>query len=213
LLWFGWFGFNAGSALGAGPLAASAFATTNTASAVAGLAWILLDAVRGKKPSALGFCIGAVVGLVAITPAAGFVTIPSSLFIGTFAAIISNVVAHWKTKTTLEDTLDVFPCHGVGGAVGMLMTGLLANQAVNAANTTGNGLFFGFEPTLFITHLEAMAIVMVFTFVGSLALLKLTDLIMGLSVTPEEKKFGSDYSQHGENLYPMDYSSLEEKVA
>jgi Amt family ammonium transporter len=213
LLWFGWFGFNAGSALGAGPLAASAFATTNTASAVAGLAWILLDAVRGKKPSALGFCIGAVVGLVAITPAAGFVTIPSSLFIGTFAAIISNVVAHWKTKTTLEDTLDVFPCHGVGGAVGMLMTGLLANQAVNAANTTGNGLFFGFEPTLFITHLEAMAIVMVFTFVGSLALLKLTDLIMGLSVTPEEKKVGSDYSQHGENLYPMYYSSLEEKVA
>jgi Amt family ammonium transporter len=211
LLWFGWFGFNAGSALGAGPLAASAFATTNTASAAAGLAWILFDATRGKKPSALGFCIGAVVGLVAITPAAGFVTIPSSLFIGTFAAMISNIVVHWKSKTSLEDTLDVFPCHGVGGAVGMLMTALLANTAVNGANTTGNGLFFG-ETVLFIAHMKALVIVAVYTFVGSMILLKVTDLIFGLSVTPEEKKVGSDYSQHGENLYPMDFSSLKEKV-
>jgi Amt family ammonium transporter len=211
LLWFGWFGFNAGSALSAGPLAASAFATTNTASAAAGLAWILFDATRGKKPSALGFCIGAVVGLVAITPAAGFVTVPSSLFIGTFAAMISNIVVHWKAKTTLEDTLDVFPCHGVGGAVGMLMTALLAHTAVNSANTTGNGLFFG-ETVLFIAHLKALVIVAVYTFVGSMILLKVTDLIFGLSVTPEEKKVGSDYSQHGENLYPMDFSSLKEKV-
>lgn len=211
LLWFGWFGFNAGSALSAGTLAASAFATTNTASAAAGLAWILFDATRGKKPSALGFCIGAVVGLVAITPAAGFVTVPSSLFIGTFAAMISNIVVHWKAKTTLEDTLDVFPCHGVGGAVGMLMTALLAHQAVNGANTTGNGLFFG-ETVLFIAHLKALVIVAVYTFVGSMILLKVTDLIFGLSVTPEEKKVGSDYSQHGENLYPMDFSSLKEKV-
>src|SRR6188474_1240478 len=164
LLWFGWFGFNAGSALGANSLAASAFATTNTASAAAGLAWILFDAVRGKKPSALGFCIGAVVGLVAITPAAGFVTIPSSLFIGTFAAMISNFVISWKSKTSLEDTLDVFPCHGVGGAVGMLMTALFAHQAVNAANTTGNGLFFG-ETVLFIAHLKALGIVVGYTFV------------------------------------------------
>ncbi|HEY9005725.1 ammonium transporter [Ohtaekwangia sp.] len=211
LLWFGWFGFNAGSALAAGPLAASAFATTNTASAAAGLAWILFDAVRGKKPSALGFCIGAVVGLVAITPAAGFVTIPSSLFIGTFAAIISNVVVSWKSKTSLEDTLDVFPCHGVGGAVGMIMTALLAHTAVNSANTTGNGLFFG-ETTLFIAHLKALVVVVAYTFIGSMILLKVTDLIFGLNVTPEEKKVGSDYSQHGENLYPMDFSSLKEKV-
>src|SRR5688572_552809 len=196
LLWFGWFGFNAGSAVSAGALAASAFATTNTASAAAGLAWILFDATRGKKPSALGFCIGAVVGLVAITPAAGFVTIPSSLFIGTFAAIISNIVVSWKSKTSLEDTLDVFPCHGVGGAVGMLMTALFAHQAVNAANTTGNGLFFG-ETVLFIAHLKALVIVIGFTFFGALVLLKITDLIFGLSVSPEEKKVGSDYSQHG----------------
>jgi len=202
LLWFGWFGFNAGSALGAGPLAASAFATTNTASAAAGLAWILFDAARGKKPSALGFCIGAVVGLVAITPAAGFVTIPSSLFIGTFAAIISNVVVHWKSKTSLEDTLDVFPCHGVGGTVGMIMTGLLANTAVNAANTTGNGLLFG-EFGLFKVHMIALVIVIAFTFVGSFLLLKLTDLISPLKVSPEDKKIGSDFAQHGENLYPV----------
>lgn len=211
LLWFGWFGFNAGSALSAGPLAASAFATTNTASASAGLCWVLFDAVRGKKPSALGFCIGAVVGLVAITPAAGFVTIPSSLFIGTVAALISNVVVHWKTKTSLEDTLDVFPCHGVGGAVGMIMTALLANTAVNSGNTTGNGLFFG-ETTLFTAHLIALAIVVAFTFVGSLIILKITDLISTLKVSPEEYKVGQDYSQHGENLYPYDLSTAKDAI-
>jgi Amt family ammonium transporter len=211
LLWFGWFGFNAGSALGAGPLAASAFATTNTASAAAGLCWVLFDAVRGKKPSALGFCIGAVVGLVAITPAAGFVTIPSSLFIGTVAALISNVVVHWKSKTTLEDTLDVFPCHGVGGAVGMLMTGLLANTAVNSANTTGNGLLFG-ETSLFTVHLIALAIVIAYTFIGSLIILKVTDLISSLKVSAEDKKVGQDFSQHGENLVPFDLSTAKEAI-
>jgi len=211
LLWFGWFGFNAGSAMGAGPLAASAFATTNTASAAAGLCWVLFDAVRGKKPSALGFCIGAVVGLVAITPAAGFVTIPSSLFIGTVASLISNVVVHWKSKTSLEDTLDVFPCHGVGGAVGMLMTGILAHQSVNSANTTGNGLLFG-EFGLFQIHLIALAIVIAYTFVGSLIILKITDLISPLTISAEEKKVGQDVSQHGENLVPFDLSLSKEAV-
>lgn len=211
LLWFGWFGFNAGSALGAGPLAASAFATTNTASAAAGLCWVLFDSVRGKKPSALGFCIGAVVGLVAITPAAGFVTIPSSLFIGTVAALISNVVVHWKSKTTLEDTLDVFPCHGVGGLVGMVMTGLLANTAVNGANTTGNGLLFG-ETTLFTAHMIALAIVVAYTFIGSMIILKITDLISPLKVSAEDKKIGQDYSQHGENLIPFDLSTAKEAL-
>jgi Amt family ammonium transporter len=211
LLWFGWFGFNAGSALTAGALAASAFATTNTASAAAGLAWILFDMAKGKKPSAIGFCIGAVVGLVAITPAAGFVTIPSSLFIGTFAAIISNIVVTWKsTKTSLEDTLDVFPCHGVGGAVGMIMTGLLATQAVNGANTTGNGLFIDGSTHLIVTHLLALVIVVAFSFFGSLLLLKVTDLISPLKVSAEEKKAGSDYSQHGEKLFPLDFTMKEE---
>lgn len=206
LLWFGWFGFNAGSAMGANALAASAFATTNTASAAAGLCWILFDAVRGKKPSALGFCIGAVVGLVAITPAAGFVTIPSSIFIGTFAALISSIVVHWKSKTSLEDTLDVFPCHGVGGLVGMVMTGLLANTAVNSGNTTGNGLFFG-ETALFTTHMIALVIVVAFTFVGSFIILKVTDLISALSISPEEREVGQDLSQHGENVFQFDLTT------
>jgi Amt family ammonium transporter len=198
LLWFGWFGFNAGSAMSAGVLAASAFATTNTASAAAGLAWILFDAVRGKKPSALGFCIGAVVGLVAITPAAGFVTIPSSLFIGTFASLISNVMVHWKTtRTSLEDTLDVFPCHGVGGAVGMVMTGLLAHTSVNGANTTGNGLFFG-ETTLFLIHMKALAIVIAYTFIGSLIILKVTDLISSLHAHPAKEKAKHAYAETSE---------------
>jgi Amt family ammonium transporter len=203
LLWFGWFGFNAGSALSAGTLAASAFATTNTAAAAAGLAWVLFDAARGKKPSAVGFCIGSVVGLVAITPAAGFVTIPSSLFIGTFASIISNVVVHWKSKTSLEDTLDVFPCHGVGGAVGMVMTALLANTAVNAANTTGNGLFFG-DTALFIVQIKALGIVVAYTLVGSFIILKIVDLIFNLRVSAEDKVVGQDFSQHGENVQAFD---------
>ena len=199
LLWFGWFGFNAGSALSAGTLAASAFATTNTAAAAAGLAWILFDAARGKKPSAIGFCIGSVVGLVAITPAAGFVTIPSSLFIGTFASLISNVVVHWRSTTSLEDTLDVFPCHGVGGTVGMVMTALLANVAVNAANTTGNGLLFG-DTTLFLVQMKALVIVIGYTLAGSFAILKFVDLIFNLRVTAREKEVGSDFAQHGENV-------------
>jgi Amt family ammonium transporter len=199
LLWFGWFGFNAGSAVGASSLAASAFATTNTAAAAAGLAWILFDAFKGKKPSAMGFCIGVVVGLVAITPAAGFVGISVSIFIGVAAAIISNLVVSWRARTTIDDTLDVFPCHGVGGMVGMMMTGIFAHTAINAANTTGNGLFYG-ESTLFLTHLSGLGIVVTFAFVGSFILLKVTDLISPLAVSEEEETLGLDVSQHDEQL-------------
>jgi Amt family ammonium transporter len=198
LLWFGWFGFNAGSAVGASALAVTAFATTNTASAAAGLSWIFFDALRGKKPSALGFCIGAVVGLVAITPAAGFVTVPHSIFIGTIAAVISNLVAHWKTKTSLDDTLDVFPCHGVGGMVGMLMTGIFASKGINSA-LVDEGLFFG-GTTLFVNHLIALVGVSLFAFVASFILLKVTDLISPLRVTSEEEAEGLDKSQHDEVL-------------
>lgn len=199
LLWFGWLGFNGGSAVSAGALAVSAFANTNTASAAAGLAWVLFDVVKGKKPSALGFCIGAVVGLVAITPACGFVTVPHSIVIGVVAALISNLVANWKTKSSLHDTLDVFPCHGVGGMMGMLMTGIFANTAVNTANTTGNGLFFG-ETKLFVVHLIALVAVSAFAFVGSYLLLLITNTISPLKVSEEEYKMGLDLSQHGENL-------------
>ncbi|SFE37108.1 ammonium transporter [Spirosoma endophyticum] len=198
LLWFGWFGFNAGSAVGATPLAASAFATTNTAAAAAGLAWVLFDAAKGKKVSALGFCIGAVVGLVAITPAAGFVTIPTAIFIGTIGSMVSNYVAHLRSKSTLDDTLDVFPCHGVGGMVGMLMTGIFASKSVNAA-VVDEGLAFG-QTKLFITHIIALVGVSVFAFVMSYALLKVTDLILPLRVTADDEKVGLDVSQHDEFL-------------
>lgn len=190
MLWFGWFGFNAGSALAASETAALAFATTNTASASAMLAWIFFDAVRGRKPSALGACIGAVVGLVAITPAAGYVTIGASIFIGTVASVISNYAVHWKSKSTLDDTLDVFPCHGVGGIVGMTATGLFANQV---------GLVFG-SPKVFLYHLLALVIVSAYTFGGSFVLYKLTDRIIPLRVDDEQEEIGLDISQHGETV-------------
>lgn len=198
LLWFGWFGFNAGSALGANSLAAVAFATTNTAAGAAGIAWVLFDAARGKKVSALGFCIGVVVGLVAITPAAGFVSIPHALVIGVVASIISNYLAHYKTKTALDDTLDVFPCHGVGGMVGMLFTGIFASSAINGA-VTNQGLFFG-ETTLFIKHLVALVLVSAFAFIMSFIMLKLTDILVPMRVSEEDEMMGLDISQHDEQL-------------
>ncbi len=199
LLWFGWFGFNAGSAGGAGTLAATALATTTTASAAAAMAWVFFDLFRGKKPSAVGACIGAVVGLVAITPAAGFVSVPHSLVIGTVAAVVSNLVVIWRSRTNIDDTLDVFPCHGVGGMVGMLLTGVFASQNVNSGNTTGNGLYFG-ETHLFITHVITLIIVSVFAFVGSYILLIITNMISPLRVSPEEEVLGLDASQHDEEL-------------
>ncbi|GAB3569726.1 ammonium transporter [Spirosoma luteolum] len=200
LLWFGWFGFNAGSAVGASALAASAFATTNTAAAAAGLGWVLFDSAKGKKVSALGFCIGAVVGLVAITPAAGFVTIPTAIFIGTVASVVSNYVAHLRTKSTLDDTLDVFPCHGVGGMVGMVMTGIFASRAVNSAVAEGSeGLAFG-QTSLFINHMIALVAVSAFAFAMSFLLLKVTDMILPLRVSEEDEKSGLDISQHDEFL-------------
>jgi Amt family ammonium transporter len=195
LLWFGWFGFNAGSALGANSLAVSAFATTNTAAAAAGLAWMFFDVVRGKKPSVLGFCIGAVVGLVAITPAAGFVAVPQSIFIGAVASLISNLAVYYKSKSTLDDTLDVFPCHGVGGMVGMIMTGIFATKTVNSAGN--DGLFYGNFSFLLI-QLKALVVVVGYSFVMSLAIFKFIDLILPLRVSEEEEEMGLDYSQHAE---------------
>lgn len=199
LLWFGWFGFNAGSAFGANTLAVTALATSMAASAAAGITWIFFDTVRGRKPSAMGTCIGAVVGLVAITPAAGFVSLPHSLAIGIISAIVSNLVVEWRTRTSIDDTLDVFPCHGVGGMTGMLLTGVFAHRNINPHNVTGNGLFFG-ETHLFLVQLVAMIGVSIFAFFGSLLLLKITDMIHPLRVTPEEERVGLDISQHGERL-------------
>ncbi|MGY3214195.1 ammonium transporter [Mucilaginibacter sp. HD30] len=197
LLWFGWFGFNAGSALGANELAATALATTTTASAAAAMSWIFFDMLRGKKPSAVGACIGAVVGLVAVTPAAGFITVSSSLVVGIVAAVVSNLVVIWRSKTNIDDTLDVFPCHGVGGMVGMLMTGIFATKSVNGLGA--EGLAYG-ETELFVKHVIALVSVSVFAFVGSFILLKVTDLISPLRVTAEEELAGLDVSQHDEEL-------------
>jgi ammonium transporter, Amt family len=195
LLWFGWFGFNAGSALAANSLAVSAFATTNTAAAAAGLSWMFFDAMRGKKPSVLGFCIGAVVGLVAITPAAGFVAVPQSIFIGVIAAVISNVAVHFKQKSSLDDTLDVFPCHGLGGIVGMLLTGIFATTTANAAGS--NGLFYG-NSAFFFTQLKALGIVVGYSFVMSYGIFKFINFILPLRVSSEEELLGLDASQHDE---------------
>ncbi|MDE1190572.1 MAG: ammonium transporter [Arachidicoccus sp.] len=195
LLWFGWFGFNAGSAGSAGPLAVSAFATTNTAAAGAGLSWMFFDVVRGKKPSVLGFCIGAVVGLVAITPGAGYVAIPQSIFIGVLASIISNLAVHFKSKSNVDDTLDVFPCHGVGGIVGMILTGIFATKTVNAAGA--DGLFYG-NASFFFTELKAIVIVVLYSFIVSFLIFKFINFILPLRVTVEEEEIGLDASQHDE---------------
>lgn len=194
LLWFGWFGFNAGSALAANALAVLAFAITNTASAAAAISWVFFDAMRGKKPSALGAAVGAVVGLVAVTPAAGFITIGQSIFIGTIAAVVSNMAVNWKAKSNIDDTLDVFPCHGIGGMVGMFFTGIFANEV---------GLIYG-TTTTFIVHIAALIGVSIFSLGGSFILYKLTDLIIPLRVSEEQELIGLDLSQHGEGelTYP-----------
>lgn len=196
LLWFGWFGFNAGSALGANALAVSAFATTNTAAASAGLSWMFFDILRGKKPSVVGFCVGAVVGLVAITPGAGFVAVPQSIFIGVIAAVISNMAVQIKSKTILDDTLDVFPCHGIGGMVGMLMTGIFATKAINVGGN--NGWAFG-NPSFFFTQLKAMSITVLYSFTVSFLIFKLINYIVPLRVSTQEEEDGLDASQHNEN--------------
>ena len=195
LLWFGWFGFNSGSAFGANSLAVSAFLTTNTAAGAGGLGWMFFDAARGRKPSVLGFCIGAVVGLVAITPGAGFVSVPSSIFIGVIASVISNLAVSWKQKTRLDDALDVFPCHGIGGIVGMLLTGVFATTTVNSGGV--NGWFYG-NPSFFFTQLKGVVIVVIFSFVVSFAIFKLINLIQPIRVSSEDEEEGLDATQHNE---------------
>jgi ammonium transporter, Amt family len=190
MLWFGWFGFNAGSALTASSLATLAFATTNTASAAAMLGWLAFDWLRGRKPSAMGACVGAVVGLVAVTPAAGYITVGQSILVGLVASLVSNAAAHFKSRTALDDTLDVFPCHGLGGVVGMVLTGVLAKDV---------GLIHGQSRT-FLMHMLALVIVSIFSFVGSFLLYKVVDLIVPLRVPQEHEELGLDLSQHGETV-------------
>jgi len=195
LLWFGWFGFNAGSALGANATAVSAFFTTNTAAASAGLSWMFFDVLKGKKPSVTGFCIGAVVGLVAITPAAGYVAIPQSIFIGVIAAVVSNVAVYFKSRSSLDDTLDVFPCHGIGGMVGMLMTGVFASKAIYAGGN--NGLAYG-NFDFFLIQAKAMGLAVAYSFIVSFVIFKFINLIVPIRVSNQEEEEGLDASQHNE---------------
>ncbi|MDG1063508.1 MAG: ammonium transporter [Flavobacteriaceae bacterium] len=190
LLWFGWFGFNSGSALGANTDAVIAFANTNLASAASMLTWIFLDRFQNRKMSALGACIGAIVGLVAITPAAGFVGIGDSLLIGFVAAIVSNYAIRWNKRSQIDDTLEVFPSHGVGGIVGMILTAVLAKDV---------GLVYG-QTTTFMYHMLALALVAAFTFFGSYALYKVTDVLLSMRVREDQEYRGLDASQHGENI-------------
>jgi Amt family ammonium transporter len=200
LLWFGWFGFNAGSALAANNLAVNALVTTNLAASGAAVSWMLADWVIKGKPSAVGIAIGAVVGLVAITPAAGYVNVTSALIIGLAAGIISNLVANWRAgRSRIDDTLDVFACHGVGGLWGSIATGLFASAAINGAS----GLFFG-NPGQMVAQLIAIAVVVPFAFFGSYLLLKLVNVFSPLRVSPEAEDAGLDLSEHGEEAYQLD---------
>ncbi len=199
LLWFGWFGFNAGSALGSNVLAAQAIGTTTVAAAAAAMGWVFLDKILGHKLSAMGASIGAVVGLVAITPAAGFVTIPSALAIGFIASFISNLVVSKFPKGKVDDALDVFACHGVGGMVGMVLTGVFASKSVNPIVGKNQGLIYG-DTTLFLIQLKALVLVSIFAFIVSYALFFVVNKITPLRVSEDKEELGLDITQHGEYL-------------
>jgi Amt family ammonium transporter len=200
LLWFGWFGFNGGSALAANNLAVSAVVVTNLAAAAAAISWMLMDWFIKGKPSAVGMAVGAVVGLVAITPASGFVTPTAAIIIGLMGGIISNLVANWRSgRSRIDDTLDVFACHGVGGIWGAIATGIFASAAVNGAS----GLLAG-NVHQFLVQLASVAVIAPVSFVGSYLLLKLTNLISPLRVSAEAEDAGLDLSEHGEEAFQLE---------
>jgi len=200
LLWFGWFGFNAGSSLAANDLAVSALVTTNLAAAGAAVSWMILDWVTKGKPSAVGISIGAVVGLVAITPAAGYVTVTSAIIIGLLAGVISNLISGWRlARTRIDDSLDVFACHGIGGIWGSVAAGLFASASINGVD----GLLYG-NPGQLASQLIAVGVVAAFAFFGSYLLLKAINAFSPLRVSPEEEDAGLDLSQHGEEAYNLE---------
>ena len=191
LLWFGWFGFNAGSALAANYDAVIAFANTNIASASSMITWVLFDRFLNKKISAVGACIGAIVGLVAITPAAGYVTINHSIVIGFITALVCNLsIIRIKKSKKIDDTLDVFACHGIGGICGMILTAIFAKEV---------GLIYGEYNTL-VLHIGATIFVILFAFFGSLLIYKIVDYILPIRVREDQEERGLDLSQHGEEI-------------
>jgi Amt family ammonium transporter len=198
LLWFGWFGFNAGSALTIGALATNAFLVTNTAAAMAALTWLTISWFHQQRPSVIGAATGAVAGLVAITPAAGYVDVLASLLIGLGAGVLCYGAVQLKSRLRVDDSLDVWACHGVGGMWGALATGLFASTAVNASGA--NGLLYG-NPMQLVTQLIALSVVIVYTSALTWLILKVVDIIVGLRVGEHEEVQGLDTTQHGETAY------------
>ncbi len=194
LLWLGWFGFNAGSSLAADGMAIKAFLNTNTAAATAMLVWIFFDCLRGRKPSAMGAAVGSVVGLVAITPSAGGVSVGDSVAIAFITTVICNTACHWKNHTSVDDALDVFPTHGVGGIVGTILTGVFVYKYEPELAEEGVTHF-----QFFINHVIAVAIVFVYTFVVTYALYWLTNKMIPMRVSEDSEKIGLDRSQHDEH--------------
>jgi len=198
ILWFGWFGFNAGSALSAGDLAASAFVTTHLAAAAASLSWIFAEWMHRGKPTTLGLASGAVAGLVAITPAAGFVTPMASIIIGLVGGLVCYLGVNMKHIFKYDDALDVVGVHGLGGTWGALATGLFATKAVNEAGN--DGLLYG-NPDLLWSQFISVVATWVFCFVGTLVILYIVNAIIKVRVNEEDENKGLDVSQHGETGY------------
>jgi ammonium transporter, Amt family len=201
LLWMGWFGFNAGSALAANGLAVSAFVATHLGAAAGALGWVLVEWIIGGKPTTLGVASGVVAGLVAITPASGFVGPLPAMMIGLVAGGLCFSAVHMKTRLGYDDALDVVGVHGVGGIWGALATGLFASIAINSGGA--DGLFFGNPHQLLIQVIAVLSSVS-FSFVGSLILLKITDMLVGLRVSEQDERIGLDLSEHEENAYALD---------
>ncbi len=197
LLWFGWFGFNGGSAVASNGLAASAFVATNTSAGAAALTWTMLSWYH-KRPSVLGTATGAVVGLVAITPASGFVTPMAAIVIGAVAAVLSYYAMLFRMKRSIDESLDVWACHGIGGTWGAIATGIFATTLVNPAGA--NGLLYG-NPGQVVTQITAVGVTWVYAFVVTFILAKIIDATIGLRVTDQEESVGLDISQHAEKAY------------
>lgn len=202
LLWFGWFGFNAGSALASGGLATIAFVNTNTGAAAGMVMWLILEQVLRGKPTAVGAATGAVAGLVGITPAAGFVTPVSAILMGAITSTACFFAVSLKVKFKVDDSLDTYPVHGVGGTVGALLTGLFATTSVNSAGK--DGLFYG-NPQQFLIQLAAVVLTYIFAGVGTFILLKIVDVVVGLRLKPEAEFRGMDISDHGEEAYGEEF--------
>ncbi len=201
LLWFGWFGFNAGSSLAANGLAVNAFVVTNTAAAAAGLSWAVIEWLRNGKPTLFGICSGAVAGLVAITPAAGFVDVGGALIIGLLVSVFCYLAAAViKPKLGYDDALDAFGVHCIGGIWGALATGLFASKLINSAGN--DGVFYG-NPGMFMIQLKAVVITIVYSGIVTAILYKVIDMVMGMRVTTKEEDVGLDLTQHHERAYTM----------